>query len=347
MQRLRIVIPDLFWPDPRDDAPYEGWSLPALSTLMSRGKLTERGAMALETWLEEEFGGGDPASDFPWAAVERAGLGMAADEHHFCCADPVNLKAKRTALYLACGESLALTIDEAKALVNTLNSHFAVEHIEFSVIAPTRWHVRLDRPVTIQSTPVAQAQGRNIDALMPRGNDARTWIKRMNEAQMLLHEHPVNVARESYGAPPINSIWPWGFGSRPQLNRPPIDLLISPAPLYSGLGAVCNIAVASTSGGFAATIERSTVASALVILDHPRHALACSDGDAWRSALTAIDDEWLAPSLDALRSGRCETLEVIGLSQDNSVHIEVTRGDTWRFWRATRPWTQWRPKVIE
>ena len=35
----------------------------------------------------------------------------------------------------------------------------------------------------------------------------------MNELQMLLYTHPVNVAREDRGLPPINVIWLWAFSA--------------------------------------------------------------------------------------------------------------------------------------
>ena len=47
---------------------------------------------------------------------------------------------------------------------------------------------------------------------LPRGKDARPVERWMNELQMLLFTHPVNIAREDHGLPPINVVWLWGFG---------------------------------------------------------------------------------------------------------------------------------------
>ncbi|MBB5204281.1 hypothetical protein HNQ51_001595 [Inhella inkyongensis] len=52
------------------------------------------------------------------------------------------------------------------------------------------------------------------------------WLRRLqNEAQMLLHDHPVNQAREAQGRLRVNSVWLWGSGSA--LSRSPGS---APAP---------------------------------------------------------------------------------------------------------------------
>lgn len=42
------------------------------------------------------------------------------------------------------------------------------------------------------------------------------WYKLLNEMQMFLHQHPVNQARQQRGLLPINSLWFWGGGARPE-----------------------------------------------------------------------------------------------------------------------------------
>ena len=43
----------------------------------------------------------------------------------------------------------------------------------------------------------------------------KRWHSILNEIQMVLHEHPVNEAREGRGEPPVNSVWLWGAGPMP------------------------------------------------------------------------------------------------------------------------------------
>ncbi len=44
-----------------------------------------------------------------------------------------------------------------------------------------------------------QALNRSVKHHLPQGADALAWHRVMNEAQMILHTHPVNVAREANG----------------------------------------------------------------------------------------------------------------------------------------------------
>src|SRR5258706_98729 len=58
----------------------------------------------------------------------------------------------------------------------------------------------------------AAALGKPLLAFMPSGTDAARWQRWQNETQMLLFEHPVNVAREAAGRAPVNGVWVWGGG---------------------------------------------------------------------------------------------------------------------------------------
>src|SRR3546814_5998711 len=46
-----------------------------------------------------------------------------------------------------------------------------------------------------------------IHDLLPAGNDGRRWRAVLNEAQIVLHNHPVNAERVRSGRMPVNSLW--------------------------------------------------------------------------------------------------------------------------------------------
>src|SRR2546430_884920 len=56
----------------------------------------------------------------------------------------------------------------------------------------------------------------------------------MNEAQMLLHEHPVNAEREARGLPALNSIWFWGGGVIAAAKARPFSAGVARDPLAPG-----------------------------------------------------------------------------------------------------------------
>ena len=59
--------------------------------------------------------------------------------------------------------------------------------------------------------------------LLPAGNEGSVWRRRMNEAQMVLHAHPGNEAREARGELPVNSVWFWGAGELGAAPRAPVS----------------------------------------------------------------------------------------------------------------------------
>ena len=69
----------------------------------------------------------------------------------------------------------------------------------------------------IQTSAPQAAINQDINAYLPTGEGATQWAKLTNEMQMLLFEHPVNLAREANKLPTINSIWCYGGGQMEQV----------------------------------------------------------------------------------------------------------------------------------
>jgi len=63
----------------------------------------------------------------------------------------------------------------------------------------------------------------------------------MNEAQMLLHEHPVNAGREARGELALNSIWFWGGGVIDASKARPFSTVVGDDPLTRGLALAAGI----------------------------------------------------------------------------------------------------------
>ena len=60
--------------------------------------------------------------------------------------------------------------------------------------------------------PLQTVINKDINAFLPTGDGAMQWAKFQNEIQMLLFDHPVNLAREAKQLPAVNSIWCYGLG---------------------------------------------------------------------------------------------------------------------------------------
>jgi len=71
-----------------------------------------------------------------------------------------------------------------------------------------------------------RAIGMPVRGLMPAGEGGRTWTRRLNEVQMMLHEHPINAARAATDRSPIDSLWWWGEGRWPKFGNTRIEAVV-------------------------------------------------------------------------------------------------------------------------
>jgi hypothetical protein len=339
----RLVVPDLFWPAPDGDVshefdPYAALELPAIRRLLARGRrktATLGAAGGLETWLATQFG--VPAMEAPLARYRALGDGLDAGDGYWLAIDPVHMRVSRDHLVLADAESLAPSIEEACALAATLDSHFAADGIAIHPATPTRWYARLTQAPALRTTPLASALGRAVEPYMPAGDDGGRWRAFMNEAQMLMHEHPVNNAREASKQLPINSVWVWGAGASDATPRE-TSTWASGDPLVAGLAHAAHRPVVAPAADLGATLTRAGAVTILtLVLDTLRRPAAIGDIELWQAGLRALERDWFAPALDRLKARQLGMVSVHAPCGATSLTVEITAGDLRYFWRRDRP----------
>jgi hypothetical protein len=252
---------------------------------------------------------------FPSAALSRLGDFGDCPAGYWLSADPVHLAADLSDAVLLPGAELGIDDAEAQALTAALNAHFRDDAIEVQWRDPRRWYLRSEQLPNIATTPLPAVAGRPVQAFLPHGPDAGLWQRILTEAQMLLHAHEVNTAREAAGRPTINGIWLWGEGALPA--APPENWqLYGEDPV---LGGLCRLqgrepvglpGVESVLAGSSMGIDR-----ALVWLN-----------DVSRDDLEAT---WFRPLDRALATGRLERLAV---DPANGYVYRLTRRARRRFW---------------
>src|SRR2546423_1142313 len=236
-----LYIPDFFPPEglPRAN------SLAAAETLIARGRRRRAAQVSREAWLFGRFGV-PRQRDWPVAPYTLLADGGAPGPHYWMRADPVHLQVGRDSLGLADSAAFEVSRAESDALVDALNRHFG-QTMLFQPLRPARWYVRLEKAPDVQTTPAAAARGVAIDEKLPSWPDAMRFHALMNEAQMLLHEHPVNAEREARGVPSLNSIWFCGAGVIAAAKARPFSAAnalepLARAPAQAAIG-LCSIAV--------------------------------------------------------------------------------------------------------
>ncbi len=147
----------------------------------------------------------------PNAAIVWQQAGNETGSAFWLYAAPVHLVLQRDSFSLAEPVPLTLQSDEIDALTAALNKHFEADKIQF-FWHEKQWFLRLAQNPNIQTHAPQAALNKAVGAYLPTGDGALQWASFTNEVQMLLFEHPVNLAREAKNLPAINSIWCHGLG---------------------------------------------------------------------------------------------------------------------------------------
>ena len=150
-------------------------------------------------------------SSAPNAALAWQQSGNEPGIAYWLYAAPVHLVLQRDSFSLVAPVPLHLEKTEIDALTSAFNQHFNQNDMQFSWYE-NRWFLSLQNDPQIETKPPEQAINKNIAEFLPMGEGAMRWAKFQNELQMLLFEHPVNLARDAKKLPVINSLWCYGLG---------------------------------------------------------------------------------------------------------------------------------------
>jgi hypothetical protein len=159
---------------------------------------------------------------------------------------------------------------------------------------------------------------------LPQGRNGAELRRLLTEAQMLLHDHPVNAQRERSGLRTVNAIWLSGLGDFESLQPLVLPRIWSGEPFVRGL---CRLheepclplprtALELVKGG----------QSGAVVLPIGETADPAAD-------LQALETDWFAPLAAMVYAGQLSGVE---LHLDHW-QIRVDRPGLRRFWRRGRP----------
>jgi hypothetical protein len=294
----------------------------ALELLLARGRRSAGEAKALECWVQEAFELGEGV--YPAGALTLAAQGIDPGADSWARADPVHLRVMDERLIVLPAETFALRAEESRALCEALNAHFA--GMEFGMAQPRRWYVKLGQ--IEESRPALDAAGTALE--LPKQT-----APLLNEIQMVLHSHPVNEAREARGEPPVNSLWLWGAGRAPR-TRAPWQSVAADDPAVLGAARLANARQRALPRSAGEWLERLPADGRhLAVLDALRAPLALA-ADTVQNEMQALERDWFAPLLAALRRGRIGMVTLHVPDAAEALSFEIIRGDLRRFWRRPR-----------
>jgi 2,3-bisphosphoglycerate-independent phosphoglycerate mutase len=188
------------------------------------------------------------------AAIEALSMGIpvAADEAVFRC-NLVSLKDGRMWDYS--GDHIGS--GEAAELIGALNDALGTDAVTFYPGIGYRHILKLKgSPETLHAvcTPAHDITDLEIAPYLPQGEGSALLLELMQRSAAVFADHPVNRARVTRGAKPVNSIWLcWGTGELPQVPsfKARYGLragLSSPVDLLRGLALQTGIEVVDIAG---------------------------------------------------------------------------------------------------
>lgn len=123
----------------------------------------------------------------------------------------------KTMLDYSAGE---ITTKEANELINAVAEELNTDKIKFYAgISYRHLCVWNGGSTNVDMTPPHDISDKKIADHLPKGDGADVFLEMMKKSEKILKEHPVNKARVAAGKNPATSIWPWGEGTKPQLEN--------------------------------------------------------------------------------------------------------------------------------
>lgn len=229
-------------------------------------------------------------------------------------ADPAYVRPDiNGARLLSYGEALGLTAADAAALLRPLKPLFGDSGFPIDAPVPSRWYLRLAPGSKLPGfTSPEEALGADMFDQLPEGAEGRRWRALLSEAQVVLHNHPLNAQRAAAGLAPVNSLWFWGPGALPDHVRCQYDSVASDDETLTALAALAKVGVSARPASWP-----GKAGNAVFDLRDARD-------------LALLERDWFAPLLAAIAGGSLPHLQ---FDFADGARYQVRRSQRWRFWR--------------
>jgi hypothetical protein len=253
---------------------------------------------------------------WPVAAATRQRDAADAAGATWLRADPAYVQPDiNGARLLSYGQALGLSAADAEALLRPLKPLFGDAGFPIDAPTPSRWYLRLPLGAKLPTfTSPEQALGADLFDELPQGPEGRRWRALLSEAQVVLHNHPLNAQRSAAGLAPVNSLWFWGAGVLPDRVQTRHARIASDDEALTALAALAGTKVQARPSSWS---DATGQGDALIDLRDARD-------------LAVLERGWFAPLLAALAQNR---VNHVHLEFGDGASYDVKRSQRWRIWR--------------
>ena len=202
---MHLMIPHASALDEAARHAFASLALPNLGAQLAR-------LSTADTWGSDEFSP-QPPHQLALAALrgqaEPSAAAWAVDagpELSWALMTPVHLAVGTDGVDVLPPAALNLSESDAARFADLLRELWPErEGWQWRLLDATRWAVGHATALDgLQAASFERAAGQHIEPWLPEARTLRRW---QNEAQMLLHGHPLNVEREARGEHAVNSVW--------------------------------------------------------------------------------------------------------------------------------------------
>ena len=322
MSTCTVYYPGLLGPNiPIDELTSSDWpgseQIQNLGKILAYGKQRSIACIGIDARIMECLGIDlQPGAELPINQLRVRQIGVQHKQQW--CLDPVHISVDRDEAILLANESLSLSEKDAQILIADLNQHLQQDNLQIHYHSEHQWLLSGD--IEVSTSGLNKAMLQSIIDYQPKGKDEKKWRSLINELQMLLHSHSINITREQQGELSINSLWLWGGGAIDQPS-PNIDLVYSNDLMVKDAAHALGVEIQALPD----CVDGSQVANkniVLFILDQIA-AVRNNDAYAWMAQLEQLDHKWLAPLINYLEKGVIDRV----ILKSDTVEIELRKTD--------------------
>ena len=276
--------------------------------------------------------------------ILSAGISLEAGEIPLCC-DFVSLQSSHNDMVMKDYTSGQISKKDSENLLKALQEQIFDVKVRFHSLGGYH-NLATIQGISISErlNPPDELIGEGFRDFMPTGKDAKDLVFILNQAQIILHNHPLNKELKEAGKDPVNSIWFWGNGPAPKLpsfkEKYALNAsVVSASSLFQGMAKAAGMDFITKGSGFMDTDYYAKTESALDQLKIKDVVFLQISAPERASMQGSIDDKILA-----IEDFDKKTLEPIIKSLDNNKDLTVlltvnhfTSGNKMKFGRDPVP----------
>lgn len=338
MRKLTLFVPGFFGPVSETLSGITP-DVPAIKKYFRFSKSKSIQATGFTQTLFQLFGFPQQDHDYPVAAVTR----LVDDDHDlegiWMRADPVHLRPERDTVVLLDNSSFNLEKHEALIFAADLQQVFTEREIELEAPTNNRWYIKLNQLPEISTTPIHEVVGKDIDKKPAIGDNKVLWDQLSNEAQMCLHNCPLNEEREQGGELPVNGVWLWGAGELPKSKKQIWSRVFADEVTTQGLSILTGSPYGDLPDSLEALINNTEEQdNVLAVISFGLRHQQYFDHNGWQDFICYLEEEWFAEIENLIKQNELD--ELILLTGENE--LSITKSSYRKFWRRQKPFLTYR-----